>query len=48
MVSLEWRVNEQHTKAVEMIKVDVDDTEADDTVSTPFGWRMEYSLSERR
>lgn len=31
---------------MKMIQVNLDDTEIDNTISTPFLWKMEYNLRE--
>ena len=38
---------EQFITTMEMIQVDVDDTKANDTVSTTFRWKMKYNLREK-
>ena len=39
--------SEQFITMMKMIQVNVDVTKANNTVSTPFGWRMEYNLTEK-
>ena len=39
--------SEQLTTTIEMIQVNLDDTKADDTMTTPFEKKMKYNLREK-